>query len=57
MKKQVLKLSRETWDALTTQQKQEQREKYDVTVAQHYYAAADLDTPIELTPVARMGGA
>ena len=38
MKKQVLKLSREIWDSLTAQQKQEQREKYDVTVAQHYYA-------------------
>lgn len=58
MKKQVLKLARETWESLTPQQQQEQREKFDVVVAKQYYSAGpvDLDTPIELAMVQRVGG-
>lgn len=54
--KQTLKLARETWESLTPQQQQEQREKFDVVVAKHYYASGpvDLDTPIELAMVPRV---
>jgi len=42
MKKQLLKVSRELWQSLSIQQQDEQRAKFDVVVAKHYYASGEV---------------